>query len=192
LAKPNNTAPFLARGLVYQGIRDFAMLRVGPDVVSRLQPQLAEHLSPPLLPSVEYDALPLVPICRALAALAGTDEAEYVTANAHWQAEHDLGALHKLYLEMSSPASAALKLPSTAARYFNFGGGSAERVDDNAVRITNLGVPDEMVDWWLAACRGFSAVVLQRAGGKRPTLERQPSDRSDAKTVTISFVVRWE
>jgi hypothetical protein len=191
LAKPNDSAPFRARGLVYQGVRDFAALRIGGDAVSRLPQELAEHLSAPLLPSLEYDALPVVPVCRALAQLADRDEASYVMENARWQAERDLGALHKLFLEMVSPATAALKLPAASARYFNFGTGQSERTNQHTVRLVSEGVPPEMADWWVAACCGFSTVILSRTGAKRPTQDYE-SQRSDGKTVTISLIVRWE
>jgi len=189
---------FLARGLVYQGLRDFAQLRLPgglPSLLARLPAAEAALLGGTLLASEWYDALPVAVIATEAALLADQPLKDYMFANARWQGERDLGALQRLFLGMPSPQEAALRLHRAATHYFNFGGGESELIGSRCVRLTKRHIPRSLEAWFHGASLGFADVVLTRAGARNLALDLVSSEAETDQgldSTTLYFELSWK
>ncbi len=189
---------FLARGLVYQGLRDFAQLRLPgglPSLLARLPIDEAARLGGTLLASEWYDALPVAVIAAEAAKLADQPLQDYMFANARWQGERDLGALQKIFLGLPSPEEVALRLPRAAGHYFNFGGGESQLIGARCIRLTKRHIPRSLVAWFHGVCLGFADVVLTRAGARNLIMDLVSSE-AEAKegldSITLFFELSWK
>ena len=185
---------FLARGLVYQGLRDFAALRLPgglPSLIEVLPADVAGLLGGTLLASEWYEALPVLAVANAAARLADQTLRDYMFANARWQGERDLGALQKIFLGAPSPEEVVRRLPAASDHYFNFCGGEAVLIGTRTMRLSKRQIPRPLVDWFQGICLGFADMVLTRAGARNLVMDFVSSEAESAESVTLYFEISW-
>lgn len=193
------TSGFHARGLVYIGARDYMVEHVpgGVDAVAAaLLPELRAFFSQIFLANTMYDALPIVAISEAAAALAGVPQGDYVRPNAAWQAQRDIRSVYKLMLNVMSAETVALRLAKAAMRYFDFGEASSTMRTATCCHAEQRGIPKPAAAWFTACVHGFVPTALGMAGAKNVrlrTLATTPDgERSGVETVTVSYEFSWD
>jgi hypothetical protein len=195
-----SSAPvFGARGLVYLGARDFFTRNLPGGLAAldtKLSPELAEFWNRIFIAGSMYDALPIVPISRTAAELAGVSHLDFVRANAEWLADRDIRGVYRLLLDVLSAETLVTRLPKAAMRYFNFGEASAQVVRRGFCRTEQRGIPEPMASWFAACVEGFILKALSRARARSvavKTLTRTVTGKRDGiEILTLEFGVYWE
>jgi hypothetical protein len=174
---------FRAKGLVYQGARDYYE-EVVPGgwnaVVSQLSrreemdPRLRAFCSEPFVAGGWYDAMPIVSLSRAAAALSGVPHPQFVRDNSAWLARRDLRGVYKVILQLASIELVALRLPGLSLRYFDFGSADAKMISTRVMRSVRAGVPASMASWFAWAIEGFTPAALELAGARQVRVRAEP------------------
>ncbi|MCC6557167.1 MAG: hypothetical protein IT372_29795 [Polyangiaceae bacterium] len=196
---PPGTSPFHVRGSTYVGVRSYIDARV-PGGLSAVLPHLPDEAhrafsSQVFLPVSMYDALPLRALTEATALAEGLPYAQSVRGRARIVAQRDITGLYKLFFKAVSPARAAERLQRAALRYFDFGG--VEILEKAARRsvVVHGGVPRFLVPWYVPMLEGYTAVVLEVAGGRSPAVRTEPplrdGERAGIETVSLRIELAW-
>jgi len=193
------TGPFHVRGSTYLGVRSYvdecvpggmeAVLAVLPDEAHRA---FASQL---FLPVSFYDVLPVRTLTEAVAVVEGLPHATSVRARARRVAQRDITGLYKLFFKAVSPATAAERLQKASLRYFDFGRLEIlERAPKRSV-IVARDLPRFITPWYLPMTEGYTAVVMELAGARAPTLRaeapRREGEREGLETVSVQFELGW-
>lgn len=194
---PVGTSPFRARGLLYQGAVDFwdAIFPGGIAAVRRvLEPELATFFSQMFIPSLAFDAMPIVPLSAAVAQALGKPHYELVRDNARWLAERDLRGVHRLLLGVLSPSTVATRLPKAALRYFEFGSAEATMAGDKRCDARQHDIPAFLAAWFAACVEGFVPVALRKAGATKVNAVATGATPAASPTspITIAFEFSWQ
>lgn len=194
---PAGESPFRARGLLYQGAVDYwdAIFPGGVAAVRRaLEPPLAPFFSQMFIPSLSFDALPIVAISASVARALGKPHLDLVRENARWLAERDIRGVHKLLLGVLSPSMVAQRLPKAALRYFEFGSAGASMVGDKKCEARQHDIPAYLAGWFSACVEGFVPVALQKAGANlvRVVSLGATAAASPTAPITIGFEFSWQ
>lgn len=189
-------SPFRARGLLYQGARDFYETIVpggAAAVRGMLDPELGAFFAQMFTPSLLFDALPIVAISAGVARALKQPHYDLVRQNARWLAERDIRGVHRLLLGVLSPSTVAQRLPRAALRYFDFGKAEAAMVGDKTCDARQYEIPAYLAAWFVAAVEGFVPVALQKAGGKMPRVRSTGASAAKAPEtpITLGFEFSW-
>lgn len=191
-------SPFHAKGLVYQGARDFYAKRVpgGLDAVRRrLEPDLADFFGQSFLAGGWYDVLPIVPLSRTAAHLSGVTHPRLVRENAAWVAERDMNGVYRFALKLASPGAVVSRLPRLSMQYFDFGRAEGAATGDRRFETWRYGIPEALAQWMVWVTEGFTPVVLKAAGAGQVTVRVQEQERDGdvlgLHTVRMRFVMEW-
>lgn len=197
------TSPFKAKGLVYQGARDFyaEVVPGGFEAVAaraaREHPTgaMARFLRESFTPGLLYDALPIRALSEAAARLRGTTHDRLVRDNAAWLARRDVPGVFKFLLQFASVESLATRLPALSTRYFDFGRSETEMTGATSLTTRRFGVPLHLARWFTWTVEGFTPAALAfakarevRVASSEPTPEPGSSEHP---TVRIDFRVSW-
>lgn len=199
-AHAHRGSPFHAKGLVYQGARDYYDRHLPGGVsavVGRLEPQVARFFNDqPFVAGGWYDVMPIVAISAAAASVAGISQGNLVRQNAAWLAHRDVNGVYRALLRVASPAAVAARLPRASMQYFNFGSAEGELVERGLFESTRTGIPLGLAPWLCWAVEGFTPVALGYAGARNTTVESSPfvsdGDVIGFRTVSLSFRIRWD
>jgi hypothetical protein len=190
---------FRARGLVYQGARDYIDKYVPGGcaaVRGALRSETAEFWDQLFLAGALFDALPIVEISRAAAEVSGLPHEEFVRANAQWLAQRDIRGVYRAILHVLSPELVAVRLPRVALRYFDFGDASAKMSSDGVCSAEQRGLPQSMAPWFTACVEGFVPKALALAGARnarvKPVRAFRDGEAHGIVTVTVSYEFTWE
>jgi hypothetical protein len=192
-------ALFHAKGLVYQGAREFYDLRV-PGGAAAVRDALgdaevAAFFDQRFLAGGWYDVMPILPIAAAAAHVAGVPRADFIRDNARWVADRDLHGIYKLIVSMASAQLIAERLPALSMRYFDFGDADGKMVRDNVFEAHRYGVPAKLAEWMALVTSGFVPVALAQAGAKHVRVRwgvRQDGSARGVPLVRIRFEVSWD
>jgi hypothetical protein len=190
------TSPFRARGLLYQGAIDYWDILVPGGVTAvrqSLPADLRSFFSQMFVPSLLFDALPIVALSAHVASMLRTPHLDMVRDNARWLAERDIRGVHKLLLGVLSPQIVATRLPKAALRYFDFGRAEATLAPPNRCTAQQFEIPAYVVPWFVACVEGFVPFALQKARAKAPRVRCLGATRASSPItpVTISFEFSW-
>lgn len=192
-------SPFHVRGSTFVAVRSYIDEHVpnGLSAVLAYLPDEAHRAfsSQVFLPVANYDVLPLRPLTEAVALAEGLPYAQSVRGRARIVARRDISGLYKLLFKAISPATAAERLQKAALRYFDFGEVSIlERGSKHSVLIHG-GIPRFIVPWYVPMIEGYTAVVLEMAGGRNPVARtdasRQDGEREGIETAALRLELSW-
>lgn len=193
-------SPFHAKGLVYQGARDYFERQVpgGAAAVARsLAPPLARFFTEqPFVAGGWYDVMPIVAISAAAASVAGLSHATLVRQNAAWLAHRDVNGVYRALLRVARPEAVAARLPRASMQYFNFGSAEGEQVGAGHYESTRTGIPQGLASWMTWCVEGFTPVALGYAGARNVTVEALPAfgdgDVLGHRTTRVTFHIHWD
>lgn len=192
-------SPFHAKGLVYQGARDFYAQRI-PGGLEALEPNLEDELrefffEQQFLAGSWYDVLPIVPLSRRAAHLAGLTHPALVRENAAWVANRDMNGVYRFALKLASPAAVASRLPRLSMQYFDFGDASGEQTGDGRFETWRYGIPTSLAQWMVWVTQGFTPVALTAAGARSTTVRVADQEQDGTvlghATVQMRFIIEW-
>ena len=193
-------SPFLAKGAVYAGAHDYYEEHVPGGfaaVCAALDDAaLRAFVSQPFLTRSSYDVLPIIPLSRVAAGVAGLAHRDLVVGNARWLAERDIGGVLRVLLRLASPAQVAQRLPRATLHYFNFGAAEGRLVDRTTLDVKQTGIPTPLALWMVWAVDGFATVALELAGARSPKILMMGSavrdgEKDGLETSTLSWRIRW-
>lgn len=170
---PPGESPFHAKGILWLGIRAFVEERVPGGVASvadRLDAACRTFFSDMFLASGWYDALPLVPVAKAIASAMRVDIAEYQRASALWHAERDMKGAYAPVLQFDTPEAVCRRFASIYALCYDFGRAEVVKEEPKCIHACASGMPEPMAEWWMRASESYMEPVLRAAGAVRPRL----------------------
>lgn len=192
-------SPFRVRGSTYLGIREHVdkRLRGGLDALMAHLPSDAHRrfAAQIFLPVGWYDALPIIELTRAVAAVEQAAYADSVRERAVLVAQRDLSGLYKLLLKVVSAELVLERLQRASLRYFDFG-----RVE---VRATGKGrsegayreIPAPLAAWFSPMITGYAAEALRAAGASAPRVRfdapEPDGERFGVPLVALPFAFSW-
>lgn len=146
------------------------------------------------LPVSKYDALPLVPLTRALSAAEGSDHFDSVRERSRRSAERDLSGVYRLLLKAVSPQNAVERLQKVSLSYFNFGEAAILQRERGHVVAELREIPGSLGAWFEPMLAGYGPVLIERAGGRNAVVEASTHPDGEAHGVplgTIRIEFRW-
>ena len=199
LPTPPGQSPFHVRGSSYLRMRDYIDQKLPGGieaVLARLEgAELRQFARQVFLPVSWYDALPLLPLSDAIAAVEGRPYADSVRHRAVLAAESDLSGLYRVLLKVVSPELAIERLQRTLMRYFDFGriDGMVTTRGRSEGRLS--GFPAPLVRWFAPMVTGYAPEVLRAAGaiGARAHVAapQRVGARLGIETVTLTLHFSW-
>jgi hypothetical protein len=200
LTREPGKSPFLVKGLVYNGAKDY----YEGHVRGGLQAVFDQISSEPLraffeqrfLPSVKYDILPILPISHAAAQAQGIPQEQLVVDNARYLADQHINGIYKVLLKLSSPKRVASMLPRASIQYFDFGTARGQLLDNQTLRAIQTGVPSELASWMVWVVDGFAEVALVMAGASNVKVSLKDNPVKDGvvegyETSALKWEIRW-
>ena len=185
------------KGLVYRGAQEFLETRVpggrGLLLEALREASLRAFVSQPFVTGGWYDVLPIVPMSRAAAQVAGTPHLQYVRENAAWLARRDIHGVYRALLKLASVELVVSRLPRASIQYFDFGTAAGKLHGPADYHATQHGVPEPIATWLIACVEGFVPVALKTAGARTVEVERRSIVRvgTGTATVDITYSIRW-
>lgn len=199
LAFAPGQGPFKIKGTGYvfhdQWVREH--LPGGVEAQNRQLGKLGEHpfFRRDFVSAVMYDLFPLVALGHACAAVRGETFEQFVELRARSQAELDLRHIRKFVVKLASPTMVAARFPSILTGYFDFGKPHVEVVE-RGVKGRVEGVPDVLVSWLVATCKGFAMHALEVNGAKNVRFESSTKPRMMRERgfpmVDLTFHFAWD
>lgn len=113
--------------------------------------------------------------------LTGVPFLEFVRARTDWQARQDLGSLYRFLLRFVTAEALALRVPTIAARYFDYVKARSGTPEEGTVPGILEGIPLELVPWWIALLEAYVAAVLELAGRFSASFENGPFEEIGEK-----------
>ena len=199
LAFAPGEGPFKIKGTGYvfhdQWVRE--NLPGGVEAQQRALGKLGDHpfFRRDFVSAVMYDLFPLVALGHACAAVRGETFEQFVELRARSQAELDLRHIRKFVVKLASPTMVAARFPSILIGYFDFGKPHVEVVE-RGVRGRVEGIPDVLVSWLVATCKGFAMYALEVNGAKNVRFESSTKPRMMRERgfpmVDLTFHFAWD
>ncbi len=146
------------------------------------------------LPVSQYDALPLVPMTRALAEAEGSEHFASVRDRSRRAAERDLSGVYRLLLKAVSPEHVVDRLQKVSLRYFNFG--EAQILDRTRGHVIGelSQIPASLAAWFEPMLAGYGPVLIERSGGRSAVVEATSTPEGEAHGVRLCRIridFRW-
>ena len=91
-----------------------------------------------------------------------------------------------------SARTVALFLPKLTARYYDWGGIEARLLGPRRVETERSGVPEPLLDWYLAVAPAFSETALEIAGAPRPQVVNSSCEPDGATLGVVTYAVKFE
>jgi hypothetical protein len=77
-----------------------------------------------------------------------------------------------------------------ATHAFDIGPVTLQRVCSNHVRAMARGVPEDIVDWFVACVEGAASATVEKGGGKRAEVHTRAPIRNFGES-TVIFEIKW-
>jgi hypothetical protein len=197
---PAAVPPFRARGLLYQGARDFydAVIPGGFATVTASITDIAlrSFCAQSFVAGGLYDVMPIIPLATAAARVRGVTFPSQVRDNARWLAERDLNRVFRALVSLATPEMLALRLPRISMRYFDFGRADGKMTRDKLLESHRIGVPASLAQWFVLVTEGFVPYALGLTGAKNVRVRTGPPRPDGAEhgvpVVRLRFEISWE
>jgi hypothetical protein len=171
-------SPFHIKGIAYRGHLEYVAKHVpgGAEAVNAVfrNKALRFFYEQPFLAATWYDALPMVPLWYACAAVLKRPRVEFLRARTRHQAEQDIHGVYRIILKIASAEQVALRIPRVVGKYFDFGTTSAHVVAPGTVRLEQKSVPAFLAPWLGIVGDTYVQVALEIAGAQRIHTRRDP------------------
>jgi len=193
-------SPFRAKGVLFLGYIRYCEESV-PGGFAAVRERMHEPLvqafyAQPFIVGGLYDALPIVPLARAAALVAGIPHLEFLRGHAQWQAHRDIHGVYRLMLKLATPRQVIQALPGTAKRYFDFVRSEIRQLAPGRWEVTIHGVPAPVLLVYKAATEAFIRRALELAGAKglrhRWVLEEPAGDVAGVPVLRLQRELSWE
>ncbi len=171
-------SPFHLKGIGYRGHIEYANKFVPGGATAMCaafkNTALSFFFQQQFLAASWYDALPILAAWQVCARLANQPANDFLKARTRHQASQDIHGVYKLILKIASPETVALRVPRAVGKYFDFGKTDAHAVSPGVVRMSQTGLPQVMVPWFIIVGETFLQVALEVAGATGIQIRRRP------------------
>lgn len=197
---PPGKSPFKVKGSAYRGHIEYTNANIPGGmraaIAALVDPEQRAFFEQPFMASSFYDIYPLMVMGNVCARLAGMAVTDFLRIRSRHQVELDFSGVYRLFLQVSSPESVAVKLLGLWAQYLNFGTVEAKTPASGIVEVIRREVPVQVASWLSPISQAYTLRALELNGAKNAFCRALPFRKEGSvqgvDLVTMEAEYRWE